>query len=448
MPETLLQSWLNTVRRHRHRRAVVEAASGRSATFAELDALARSWLATHAPDATALRGRAVVFSVPNGIDWFVVFLGVLHAGAVAVPLDAAEPATAQRALSESLRAGFWWNGRALVPLVRGKQFRSSAISLIKLTSGSTGRPRPLAFTATQLLADARQVMHGMRFGSRDLNYALIPLGHSYGLGNLTLSLIANGVPLVCGSAALPHAIADDFARWRPTVFPGVPAVWRALAASDVKLPGLRLAISAGAELPPVVAAEFLSRHGRHVHNFYGSSETGGVSFDRSGRHTLAGGVGKPLPGISLRPLRGQRLEVSGPAVFTHGHPRRRGRNGAWMMPDLVQIDGKGALTLVGRRGTIVKIGGRRVSLAEVTAKLRALAGVSDAWVALSEGPEPILGAVIVSQLDAANLRAAAAVGSTPWKIPRKWIVLASMPHTARGKLDTAKLRQLLFGRGS
>ena len=58
---------------------------------------------------------------------------------------------------------------------------------------------------------------GIRSG--DLNYALIPLGHSYGLGNLALPLIARGVPLVCGSAPLPHAIFRDFVRWRPRFFP-------------------------------------------------------------------------------------------------------------------------------------------------------------------------------------------------------------------------------------
>ena len=33
---------------------------------------------------------------------------------------------------------------------------------------------------------------------------------------LTLALLAHGVPLVCGASPLPHAIAADFARWRPT----------------------------------------------------------------------------------------------------------------------------------------------------------------------------------------------------------------------------------------
>ncbi|HET7538026.1 MAG TPA: AMP-binding protein, partial [Candidatus Didemnitutus sp.] len=258
----LLKAWNRTVDRRGNDRAVVQAADGRSATFGELDAGATAWLASHTPDPRALAGRAVVFAQPNGIAWLQFFLGLLKAGAVAVPMDASEPLAAQRRVAESLRAGFWWDGAKLVPLPSAKRYRDPAICLIKLTSGSTGQPRPLVFTASQILADARQVTATMGITPRDLNYALIPFGHSYGLGNLTIPLLAQAVPLVCGSAPLPHAIAADFARWKPTVFPGVPAVWRALGSSDVSLDSLRLGISAGAPLSPDVARDFAARFGR------------------------------------------------------------------------------------------------------------------------------------------------------------------------------------------
>ena len=154
---------------------------------------------------------------------------------------------------------FWWNGSALVALDGARRFRDPSICLVKLTSGTTGQPRPLAFTAAQMLADARQVTTTMGIGSRDVNYALIPLGHSYGLGNLTIPLIAQGIPLVCGTVPLPHAIGGDFRRWHPTVFPGVPAIWRALAAAGLEvsaLSSLRLAISAGGLLPGRSSAGF------------------------------------------------------------------------------------------------------------------------------------------------------------------------------------------------
>jgi long-chain acyl-CoA synthetase len=448
MSHTLLHAWVKTLRRRGAGRAVTQAADGQTCTFAELDRRATAWRAAHAPsDPRALAGRAVIFAAPNGIGWLEIFLGLLRAGAVAVPLDAAEPAAAQRRVAEALRAGFWWDGHQLVSFDGARRFRDPAICLIKLTSGTTGQPRPLAFTAAQMMADARQVTTTMGIGPRDVNYALIPLGHSYGLGNLTIPLIAQGIPLVCGTVPLPHAIAGDFRRWHPTVFPGVPAIWRALAAAGMEASAwssLRLAISAGGPLPAEVAGDFLKRFGRRLHNFYGSSETGGISFDRSGTATLTGGVGAPLRGVRVTPLAQGRIRVGSAAVFTLGNRPTGGARGGWTPPDRVAFDSRGQLTLLGRRGTTVKIAGRRVNLAEVEARLRKLRGVSDVWVSVSADAVPTVGAALATIRPVAELRAELQEDTAAWKIPKKWLALPVLPLTARGKTDTRRLHSQLF----
>lgn len=446
----ILHAWERTLRRRGGDRAIVQAGDGEACTFRELDGGARAWLARNVSEPRRLARRLVVFSAPNGIGWFEIFLGLLRAGGIVVPLDAAEPATAQRALAEALRAGFWWDGQRLVALEDARRFRDDALSLVKLTSGTTGRPRPLFFTGEQMLADARQVTATMGIGARDLNYALIPLGHSYGLGNLTLPLLAHGVPLVCGSAPLPHAIADECARWRPTVFPSVPAVWRALAAAEIDaaaLGSVRLAISAGAPLSPEIAEAFAARFGRRLHSFYGSSETGGIAYDRTGAATLRGGVGRALRGVQLALARGQRLRVCSAAVFTQGNRHRRGALGCWSPPDSVSLDRHGSLTLLGRRGATVKIAGRRVNLAEVAARLRRLAGVRDVWLGTNGGAEPILGAALATDRAVSELRAELHADTAAWKIPKKWAVLAEFPLTARGKIDTRALQARVFRGG-
>lgn len=463
MKHALLQAWEKTLRRRVGDRAVVQAADGAAVTFRELDARASAWLQKHtgnwshgdpavvagrsaagSPRLQELQGRAVVFAAANGVGWLEMFLGLLKAGAVVVPLDAAEPPAAQQRLAESIRAGFWWEGTKLKPLAGARRYRDPAVCLIKVTSGSTGQPRPLVFTAGQLLADGRQVTATMGIRPRDLNYALIPLGHSYGLGNLTVPLLAQGVPLVCGSAPLPHAIAADFARWHPTVFPGVPAMWRALATSDLALASLRLGISAGAPLPPGVARDFATRFGRRLHGFYGSSETGGIAYDASGQATLAGSVGRAMRGVKLTRLKGERLRVSSAAVLTQGNRRRIGRWGAWVMPDRVAWTGRGGLTLLGRRGATVKIAGRRVNLGEVSDRLRRLSGVRDAWVGVSPGAEPVLGAVVAGDRPAVELRGELLADTAAWKIPKKLLVVAALPLTARGKPDLRALQAMAF----
>ncbi len=443
MSHALLKAWQKTLRRHGDDRAVVEAASGRAQTFRELDAVADAWVAAQVPDPASLAGRAVVFAMPNGVAWLEIFLGLLKVGAVAVPLDPGEPVVAQQRLAGALRAGAWWDGRALVPFSDAKRYRDPEQCLIKLTSGSTGQPRPLVFTAAQMLADGRQVTATMGITAHDLNYALIPLGHSYGLGNLTIPLLAQGVPLVCGTAALPQAIADDFARWSPTVFPGVPTMWRALAGSDVKLASLRLGISAGAPLSPEVARDFAARFGKSLHGFYGSSETGGIAYDRTGRATLAGSVGPALRGVKLTALSGQRLRVSSAAVMTHGHAKRVGKHGAWIMLDRATLGARGEVTLLGRRGTTVKIAGRRVNLAEVGERLRKLPGVREAWVGVSGAADPVLAAVVATERTPVELRAALLPLAASWTIPKKLVTVAALPVTARGKVDTRALQAMV-----
>lgn len=446
MTPTLHARWLATVRRRGDDLAVQSAGANTGVSFRQLQSQAERWATQHLDGAgDRLRSTAVVFAAPNGPAWFEVFLGLISRGAVVVPMDPAEPPAAQRRLAADLRAGFIWDGHHLESLPSPRRFRDPAVRLIKLTSGSTGRPRPLIFTDGQLLADGRQVTATMGITSRDLNYALIPLGHSYGLGNLAVPLLAQGVPLVCGSAPLPHAIAADFARHRPSVFPGVPAIWRALAGSDVSLPGLRLAISAGAPLPIEVARAFAERFGRPLHSFYGSSETGGIAYDRKGRGGVEGHVGSAMKGVMLSALPGHRLRVSSPAVVTQGNRRSVDGHGAWIMADRVAIDAGGTVRLLGRRGTTVKIAGRRVDLSEVTSRLKRLAGVSDAWVGVGEGPDPVLGAVVATTRPVSELRSEL-LGDTPgWKVPKKWHTVSALPVTARGKTDGAALRVLLGG---
>ncbi len=447
MSNALASAWERTLRRRGADTAVVHAWDGASFTFDELDRRARSWLASHATQALPLAGRAVVFSTPNGIGWFEVFLGLLRAGAVMVPLDPGEPPAAQERIAASVRAAFRWDGSHLLPLDGSRRLRGRAC-LVKLTSGSTGEPRPLVFTAEQLIADGRQVTATMGIGVNDLNHALIPLGHSYGLGNLTLPLITRGIPLVCGSSPLPSAVAEEIHRWRPTVFPSVPAVWRALAAAGVEpalLKSLRLAVSAGAPLPPEVARDFLARFGLPLCNFYGSSETGGIAFDRGGGATLVGGVGRPLRSVQVTALRGRRIRVCSPAVFTAGNRRRTGGQGCWSPGDLATLDARGGLRLAGRRGAIVKVAGRRVSVAEVELSLRRLAGVREACVQVSPGPEAILGAAVATERPVAELRAELALNTAPWKIPKKWAVVPGLPLNARGKVDARSVAARLFG---
>ena len=446
MSATLLSAWENTVRAAPGATALIDAASGNEFTRAQLDALANAWCASHGG---GLDRRTVVFAEPNGPEWWRVFLGLLKSGAVIAPLDAGEPPAAQRATAKAIRAAWLWSGGAFEAITPRAAPARDGRRLLKLTSGSTGTPRAIAFTDAQMLADGRQVCAGMGITRDDVNFGLIPFGHSYGLGNLVLPLITQGTPIVCGAVALPHAIADEVARWRPTVFPTVPALLRALAMAEIapeQLASLRTVISAGAPLAADVAMAFHARFGRKVHSFYGSSETGGITYDRDGDAALTGrSVGTPLPGVRLVLGRGGRFLVESAAVFTLGNRRRAADGwGAHRPADLAEISASGELTLLGRAGRAVKIAGRRLDLAEVERALRQLPGVRDAFVMPHTGRAEALAAVVATDESGDALRAALRERLAVWKIPKKIVTVAAFPISARGKIDSARLRTLLY----
>lgn len=434
MTESLLSRWRHQVRTAPTAPALTDG-DGREWTRAGLDAAARDFAAALP---AGVRHQRVTFARPNGGDWFAVFLGLLDAGAVPVPLDASEPPAAQAALARAAGAAWAWMDGRLEPTDVKRRSHRPPHALVKLTSGSTGQPKALAFTSAQMLADGRHIAATMGIRPDDVNFAVIPFGHSYGLGNLVVPLLDQGTAIVCASLPLPQVMAADIARRRPTVFPAVPAVLRALAAAEIapdSLRPLRTVISAGSPLPPEVAQAFHNRFGIRAHNFYGSSETGGITYDRDGEATLTGrSVGAPLDGVTITPLPGGRFRVASAAV--------RGR-GTFRPADLGSIDERGELVLQGRTGRLCKIAGRRLDLGEFEQELRRVDGVRDAFADRHPHHPDELAVALASARPAAEVRAALRQRLAAWKVPRRLIVLGEFPVNARGKTDRRALQALL-----
>jgi long-chain acyl-CoA synthetase len=479
---TLLTAWQSLVATAPDARALIEAATGETHTRGSLNARANALFLQLSASSFQLAARSVVFSRPNGPDWFAAFLACLQLGAVPVPLDPSESPESQYTLAAAIRADFLLTpDNQLHPVITSDSADASAFStlhpppssdsssvpyslpatrysplsalrqgaaLIKLTSGSTGSPRALAFTHAQMLADGRQVCASMDIRPDDLNLGLIPFGHSYGLGNLVVPLLSQGTAILVPSAPLHHAIAADCARWQPTIFPAVPAILRILALTDVPaeaLHSLRVIISAGSALPPETARAFFEKFGKRIHGFYGSSETGGITYDRTGDATLTGrSAGTPLDGVTLTFTRARRFTVSSAAVFTHGNRRRSpDGHGAHMPADLAGLNAQGELVLLGRTGRMVKIASRRLDLTALEQEIKKLPGLRDAYAAPHPSRPDELACALATDLSATDARALLHRSLAAWKIPKRLIVLKEFPLTPRGKPDTKSLRSLL-----
>ncbi len=428
---TLWQTWRRTARRQPDRVVVVEADTGRVFTAAELT-LAAERRAARLP--TGVRA----FTRPNSAEWLVEFLAIQRRGGIAVPLEPGHPLAAPHPDPLPIEWGEGIRLRFPSPRLRGEgqgEGRLRDICLIKTTSGTTGQARPIYCTAAHLLADGRQVSATMGITAADVNLALIPFGHSYGLGNLVLPLIQQGTPVVCAAAFVPRQIPDWIERHRVTVFPTVPAVLRAL----VRLPGpialssLRLVISAGAPLAPELARQFHEKFGIPVHNFYGASETGGICYDRTG---AGRGVGQPLRGVRVTIRRDGRIVVASRAVTGTGR---------FVLADRGEWGPDGELILTGRVGVVANIGGRKVAAVAVEAELRQVSGVVEAWVTVTRDGRgnDLLAAAVESDRPRVEIERALAGRLPLWQLPKRWHIARHLPRTERGKLDTAALRRAL-----
>jgi long-chain acyl-CoA synthetase len=341
------------------------------------------------------------------------------------------------------------------------------VAVMKLTSGSSGAPRATMTSDANLLADGASIMESMSIRPPDVQLAVIPLSHAYGLGNLTLPLLLQGTAIVVRDGFVPHQFTQDGARYRITMFPGVPFMFDHLlehlpAAGWPAL--LTRLISAGARIEPGTVARFHQKFQRKIHSFYGTSETGGICFDDAPDVDAEPTVGRPMPNVTVTlepedgaPPDGGRVHVSGPAVArgyasgSNGDEDQDGSSfirGGFLTGDLGRFDDRHHLELHGRVSSFVNVAGRKVQPQEVEAVLRGAPGVVDVRVLGAADPlrgQQLVACVVLERPDttAASLRSHCASRLAPFKIPRQFIVLDRIPLNERGKTDRVRLETIV-----
>jgi fatty acid CoA ligase FadD36 len=322
-------------------------------------------------------------------------------------------------------------------------------ALIKLTSGSTLAPRGACFTEDALVEGIDHILRGMELTGEDRVLLAIPLSHGYGFDNGVLSLAAAGTPLFLQSDVLPGALLRALRDCEITFFPAVPALIRALGqvAWPTPLP-LRKVVSASAPLSREAALAFARASGLPVCQFFGSTETGGISFEsRPGDPQAEGCVGFPLPGVRIE------LAEDG-TVRVHSRANRFAVLPDQPVPAYVETGDRaswtaqGRLRLEGRSTLVANVGGLKVDLGALDAFFRGLPGVDDAAAVPVE--DPARGHRVVAYIETAAYTEARLLEIcrerlSAREVPSEIRVMGRLPRNARGKLDRPALGSL--GRG-
>lgn len=320
---------------------------------------------------------------------------------------------------------------------------------LKITSGTTSAPRFVAFTASQLAADADNIVPTMGLRPDWPNLGVISLAHSYGFSNLILPLLLHGIPLVLAGAPLPEIVLRAAGTEKNITLAAVPALWRTWHDADAIPRNVRLAISAGAPLSVALEQNVFAARGLKIHNFYGSSECGGIAYDASSGPRLDDScAGAPMQNVNLSIAEDGCLEVRGKAVAQTYWPEPSPKlaNGVFRTNDLAEIS-YGMIYFRGRAGDQINVAGRKVSPESIEKVLLKHPGVRECVVFGVPSSDAQRGDTIVACVSATTSVSGDALKQfllaqlPAWQIPREWWLVESLFATQRGKLSRTEWRK-------
>jgi acyl-CoA synthetase (AMP-forming)/AMP-acid ligase II len=473
-PGDLLERLRRTCRDRAAATAVHNLSDGRSLLFSEL--LDQSTALGRALTGAGVEaGSSVVTLVGNHPIFFPVLAACMDLGAAIVPMGEATDAEARSVVERSgaaaiitdrplplnaVREVMIGDGIRLLSLRDNGTITYGTSVMLKLTSGSTDVPKAAIAHEQHLINDGSHVIQAMGIRPDDVNLACIPLSHSYAIGNIVMPLLLQGTAVALRQSFKPSQFVADVESSGATVFPGVPFMFERLRALDVeRLPSrLRLLVTAGARADPTTVHWFEQRYGGKVHSFYGSSETGGITYDDSADVSDPLHVGRAMPEtrVEIRDADATgtgRIFVAGTAVASgYAHEDSVGTgfaDGGFMTGDLGYRDEQGRLVLTGRVSLVINVAGRKVDPSEVERVLVDLPEVVDARVMGAScnhrGQQLVAFVIAKIPMTSVTMRQRCAKVLSPHKIPRRFIFVDHFPVDSRGKMDRRALEAMASG---
>jgi len=426
-------------------------------------------------------GENVGILLPNSLDFAPYFLGALWAGKTVAVLPTLAPAPLLKFMfaeaqlttiftSADLAANLAEAGipRAAIDTIYftmsdfAPQPRNHEAAVLLYTSGTTGRPKTVALSERNIISNAQGCRQATGFDDRQVMLAILPLFHAYGLTVTILLPLMTGSTVVISERFVPRTVLNLIEQHRVTTIVAVPGQYRVLAMDPTPCDAssLWLCIAGAERLPDSIEREFTSRFGHPVLPGYGATELSPVVSLNMPETNRPASVGTPLPGItvtirnddaSLCPV-GEIGEVcvEGPNVMLGylNDPEanaRKIRNGVLYTGDKGFFDADGYLYISGRADDMVKVAGEKIYPVELENAIERIGGVEEvAVIALPDSRQGWRLHAFVQRkqgatLDEGMLRAACREVLEPYKIPRTFTFVDSLPRTITGKTDKRTL---------
>ncbi len=266
---------------------------------------------------------------------------------------------------------------------------ATTVAVLQYTGGTTGRPKAAMLSHRNLVANVVQARawNTRRTPGDEVVMAAIPFFHIYGLTIALLLGLADGATVVLQTRPEIRELLKLIDRYRPTQFPGVPALYQAFNhqpdIAKYHLRSVRFCMSGSAPLPIEVARRFEALTGAPLFEGDGLSEASPAThanpIDGERRE---GSIGLPLPNTWQRVVDAEtateelknyevgELEVKGPQVmlgYYHQPEETRQvlRDGWLRTGDIALIDDDGYAFVIDRKKDMINVGGMKVYPREV-----------------------------------------------------------------------------------
>ena len=338
------------------------------------------------------------------------------------------------------------------------------------SSGSTGRPKGIVHLQHDMpytdLSYARSVL---KLKPDDICFSVPKIFFAYGFGNsITFPYCAGAASLLMPGQPKPANIFEAIARYRPTVFFGLPTLYTALTkapeAGAADFSSIRLAISAAEILSAEVFNAWKTLTRLEIVEGLGSTEVLHVYLSNTVEKKKPGAAGVRVPGyeLALKDQDGKDVADGGegilwvrgdsntPLYWNRPDKTAEGiRDGGWVYTgDRFARDADGFYFFRGRADELVKISGQWVYPTEVELCLADHPAVRECAVLALELPDRrmTLKAFVVLNDTACDAEAATKTLQDyvkqkllPYKYPRIIQFMDDLPKTGTGKIDRQTL---------
>jgi acyl-coenzyme A synthetase/AMP-(fatty) acid ligase len=305
---------------------------------------------------------------------------------------------------------------------------------VLFTSGSTGSPQPHTKSWGSLVRAAQAAQERLPVAAGSALLGAVPAQHMWGFEMTVMLPLQVGCAVDAGCPLLPADIAAALARLPDTRWlVATPLHLQACLASGQRMPPLSGVLCATATLSPELAQAVEQAWGGALWEIYGSTETGALATRQASREARF----RTMVGVILQAQSGQTLAHGGQL------------DAPVPLGDLVELHDDATFTLRGRPRDLVKIAGKRSSLAALNAELSRVAGVLDCafWLRDAPGEQRVAAFAVAPGLTSARIIGQLRKRVDPVFLPRPLLLVDVLPRSRAGKLSQESVRELAANHG-